>query len=260
MGGAARELAGAETAHARAAVADAWWDAAQRAGGPAGAALQAHAVEWYEKAAPGLKGLAKARVEKRLGEAAAREGWVDLLKSVDVRRATVKGEWAIDGDGLKVERGARAAKLRFAVRPAGDYRLQVEFRRPNGGDALGVYLPVGGRGVVLVVRGKEIGLDVIGGRRFYENPTARRGDFDDAGPHVLDVEVSQAAGSAEARVRVRVDGTPTVDWTGAVSTLGFDPYWTLSGPMTVGLGSWDTAFVFSRVRIREGGSGGRGAR
>src|SRR5204862_5799174 len=68
---AARELAGAETADAQASLGDGWWEMAQRsAGGPVKSAMLAHAADWYAKAAPNLDGLAKAKVEKRIDEAA----------------------------------------------------------------------------------------------------------------------------------------------------------------------------------------------
>lgn len=71
---AGKELAGASDAEAQAGIGDAWWDLAQGTTGPNKGAIQAHAVEWYKKAAPELKALAKAKVEKRIGDAAKGSG------------------------------------------------------------------------------------------------------------------------------------------------------------------------------------------
>jgi hypothetical protein len=67
---ATKSLAGATDAAARAAIGDAWWDAAQ--GKPAEKAeLTAAAVYWYQAAVGSLTGLNKTRIEKRLTDAAA---------------------------------------------------------------------------------------------------------------------------------------------------------------------------------------------
>jgi hypothetical protein len=61
------ELDGPSGAEAQAKVGDAWWDLAGKRSGDA-AALRKHAAAWYEKAMPGLAGLPKLKVEKRLKE------------------------------------------------------------------------------------------------------------------------------------------------------------------------------------------------
>jgi hypothetical protein len=67
-----REPANAElhcppTAAARAAVADRWWDAAERETGLAQQMIRRHAVAYYRAALPGLTGLAKTKAQKRIG-------------------------------------------------------------------------------------------------------------------------------------------------------------------------------------------------
>lgn len=66
-----RSLAAPATADEQAALGDAWWQASEAASTKRKAELQAAARYWYEKALPGLSGLAKATIEKRLAEAAA---------------------------------------------------------------------------------------------------------------------------------------------------------------------------------------------
>ncbi len=61
-----KELAGPTEAADQGKLADGWWDAAEHQREPAKAHLQAHAVEFYRRAAPSLKGLAKAQAESRI--------------------------------------------------------------------------------------------------------------------------------------------------------------------------------------------------
>ncbi len=63
---AARELASPSEPSAQAKLGDAWWDLAAARKKEEGKALMRHAGDWYRKAQPGLAGLDKTKVEKRL--------------------------------------------------------------------------------------------------------------------------------------------------------------------------------------------------
>ncbi len=67
-----RELTPPTEAEEQAKLADAWWDVTETQDADAKDQLQARALFWYDKALPGLSGLSKARVEKRLQDLAAR--------------------------------------------------------------------------------------------------------------------------------------------------------------------------------------------
>lgn len=236
-------------------VADGWWDFAGKQNDAATrAAARAHAVALYAGAVDGSVGLRKAQVERRLADAAAEgggEAWVDLLKRADVERGVVRGQWTVADGALRAAAGARPAQFRLPVRPAGDYRLQVEVERPAGGDAFAVYLPVGEQGVLLVLKPQQIGLDLVDGRRFDVNETARTGEFGDTGKHVLDVSVTRVA--RDVAIAVRVDGKASFEWRGSPAKLSVRSDWAMAGPATLGFGAWDTAFVISGARVREGG-------
>jgi hypothetical protein len=68
-----RDLGQPEGAAARLALANGWWEAAEKGAGAAKARLQERATYWYEQALPGLTGLSKVAAEKRL-EAARSAG------------------------------------------------------------------------------------------------------------------------------------------------------------------------------------------
>jgi hypothetical protein len=95
-----QELQKPETPDGQVAIADGWWDASAAAAGPQKAAMQAHAAEWYERAAPGLKSLTKARVEKRLEQArlTAVAGGETGTRTVPRAGGDIIVEALIDGD------------------------------------------------------------------------------------------------------------------------------------------------------------------
>ncbi len=68
-----RELAKPAGAKEQVALADAWWALAEKDSALGKTALQARARHWYSRAAPGLSGLEKIRVEKNLATQAAAE-------------------------------------------------------------------------------------------------------------------------------------------------------------------------------------------
>ncbi len=63
---ATRELAGPVAPEAQLALADAWWGIAAQQGALMQRQVEAHAAEWYTKAAAGLKGLSRTKAERRL--------------------------------------------------------------------------------------------------------------------------------------------------------------------------------------------------
>jgi hypothetical protein len=70
-----RDLSGADSSEESAALADAWWEVAERKGMSAGeqASVRAHAARWYRRAQPGATGLLTLKIEQRLVEAGGRQ-------------------------------------------------------------------------------------------------------------------------------------------------------------------------------------------
>jgi hypothetical protein len=234
-------------------LADRWWAAAAKEKGLAQRQMRRHAARWYESALPNLTGLAKAKAEKRLNEirsapSASNTEWVDLLKLVKPERDAAAGKWAFEGAALQVSRGTGPARISIAAEPGKNYELQVEFQRPAGGDAFGVYLPLGGNGVMLLVRPKQIGLDTVDGKRFDENHTTKTGEFGDSKKHLLDISVS--SDGKDARIVVLFDGKQQIDWSGPASKLEANDGWAFPGATALGLGSWDTSFTVSAARLK----------
>ncbi len=70
---AVKELRGVSSAEDRAALGDGWWELASACEGTAQKRLQGRAEYWYRQALPGLTGLVKDRVEKRIAETTQNE-------------------------------------------------------------------------------------------------------------------------------------------------------------------------------------------
>ena len=65
---AAMELKRPASSTEQAKLGDDWWDLAEKQEGVTRLQMQQRAAYWYQKAMPGLSGLTKAKVEKRLGQ------------------------------------------------------------------------------------------------------------------------------------------------------------------------------------------------
>jgi hypothetical protein len=102
-------------AEAQVRLGDGWWDLAGKAMGRTKAQLLARAVYWYEQAVPQLKGLAKARVEKRLQEVAALVPQGPVLKpgGFGGRSEAARERLLRDGGGTKESEAAVALGLQW---------------------------------------------------------------------------------------------------------------------------------------------------
>jgi hypothetical protein len=102
-------------AEAQVRLGDGWWDLAGKAMGRAKAPMLARAVYWYEQAVPQLKGLAKARVEKRLQEAVAIAPQGPALKpgGLGGRGEAARERLLREGGGTKESEAAVALGLQW---------------------------------------------------------------------------------------------------------------------------------------------------
>jgi hypothetical protein len=96
---------------AQAGVGDGWWALSEKAEGLAKSQIQAHAIEWYRKALPGLEGLKKKAVESRI-EAKAKAAETALSSPGSALGRTFAmalnnlSEWNIQKGKWSVSKGA----------------------------------------------------------------------------------------------------------------------------------------------------------
>jgi hypothetical protein len=126
---AAAELGGAAGGpDAMVQTADGWWSAHETLPAPAKGNVQAHAAKLYRQALPALKGLAKAKVEKRLEAVASAEAegagpWVEILGKMGAKPAQVR-------DGVVVLNANERLTTPETVRPP----IAIKVVMQSGGD------------------------------------------------------------------------------------------------------------------------------
>jgi len=251
---------------AEAVLGDLWWDLARKYQGDDREAILAHAGTWYEKAAAGLpNGLLQTKVNKRLDELAGTEKpgrttgggnvlpgrWVDLFRWVDVQRDSVQGRWLPTPAGLAVASGP-ANRLMLPVEIQGDYDLEVAFTRTAGDDMIGLVLPVASTSCLTFVSGwsgRFRGIELVNGQGGNNNEATRRpGTVVDRQRYTLLVSVR--TDGTNARIDGRVNGQPSISWSGPVASLMAPGGWGIPQANRPALGANQSTMVFHSARLR----------
>lgn len=177
---------------------------------------------------------------------------LDLLALVDLKQDTVAGEWKWKDKRL-FSPGTGDARVQFPVRPSGDYKLTVKFKRPQDGGGPILCLPVGDKHVNFALDaygGKFTALEAIDGA--YVDSPANPSQI--KGKHV----VTDKSHSLEATVRMKgdtatiivdLDGKRLLEWTGKPGRFSLHPAWRLKDDRQVGLRSWQP-FEFEAAQLR----------
>jgi len=122
---AVRELQGAADAEAQAALADQWWDLADKEADAAKKRLRQRAGYWYRQALAGAADTQKARLEKRLMEA-------DPTEAAALRKAKDKDKEEIMAAAAQQKARARAAKKPIAFTFTDEATIKKNWRLPQG--------------------------------------------------------------------------------------------------------------------------------
>ena len=260
--------------------ADAWWELADVQTDESKEQLARHAGQLYKVALPKLSaGLRKALVERRLEELAApkrvvaetvsqqsekapREPLrpevlplgrvVDLLPLVDIKRDSTGGFWEWKGDVLVTSQPKKNATVLLPAAAEGDYRLEAQFTRTSGQDAVAMIVPVGGNLCLMTFSessGKvsRLGVDVKLSRSERESKIrVEPGDLTNNQKHAVSVLV-RLRGDV-ATIQVSLDGEPYFFWSGdpkAVSANG----WPMPPVKQFAIGT-NESVTFHSVRLR----------
>lgn len=221
---------------------DAWYDAAQSAKAAQKSELLTGANHWYTLAAPGLSGLPKARVDKRLAETAtampARKipatnlpspgvsnnaaseapagATIDVLSMIDPILHARDGSWSREGAAVVSAGGARV-NLEFPLRPTPTYRIEAIVEQHDGLEFLAFGILVVDHDVVVYLdrrAGKALGSAFVNGKVAHENEIKLdRLVFTPNKPARIVIAVSPTS------VRVDCDGAKVIDWSGDAATL-----------------------------------------
>jgi hypothetical protein len=175
--------------------------------------------------------------------------WVDVLKSVDLKKRGATGKWQRREKELVVAAVDDPARLPLCTAPRGAYDVKVEFTRTDGDGTVGVILPVGTRQCLVAVNfaGGPSGIDMIDGRRASQNDSAFPGAL--ANDRRYTLEITVRPDPDEASVTANLDGRPLVFYRGPASSLALHKEWALPSRTSLGLAA-QADVVFHRVEVR----------
>ncbi len=176
------------------------------------------------------------------------DGKVDLLKLLDLKKDAVAGDWKLDG-GKLVSPGLTFARVQVPYVPPREYDLTVVAEREEDPNSVAVGLAVGEQQFLAILEGKRdsefrSGLDMVGGKPFYDNETTVKGRLlPDRGTFRIVCSVR------EKRVTVAVDGKKAIDWPADPKKLSLFKDWKLPRRDTLFLGSWSNVVTFHRLEL-----------
>lgn len=232
-----KELAKPEGPAALAEAGDEWHDAAEKEKvGAHRRRYLSRARHWYDLAWPGLTGLARAKVDKRLQEMekeTAGRGGIDLLKLVDLAKDTLQGQWTPQGSALAT---GGFSRLRIPYLPPEEYDLKVTISWVlQGGAGAIVGLVGGGKQFLFGIdawNNQLSGLEIIDRRTGDQNDTTYRGRLladDSPKPFLISVR--------RTRVTVQCDGKKIIDWPADWSKITLRPNWAMPETEALFIGS-----------------------
>jgi len=168
----------------------------------------------------------------------------DPMATADAEKDAVRGTWR-QADGQLVSAHEPYARLQLRAEPKGSYRFETQFTR-IGGDCIAVVFPVGNTSALLVISGwagKVSGIAFIDGKDADRNATTRDGKISNNRKHTLQLAV-RLLDAQRARIAVRLDGEPYLDWEGKRASLTPDRSWRLRRPDSLGIGAYNANVVF----------------
>jgi len=185
---------------------------------------------------------------------------IDLIKLIDATEHSVAGTWSKVDGGLRSGVG-RIHRIRPPVRPQGDYRLSVSFKRLKGNDSMNLILPVGGRQIGFVPggwphKGGNISaLIQYKNEVFKGNPTVRR-DFKIITNTLYHVEATVKIKGQQADIDITLDGQPFIGWSGYIGDLSLPLWGQLGNPKAIGLCTGPNTMIhFEKATLELLGSG-----
>lgn len=255
---AGKELAFPLPAADRAALADGWYDLAEKEKSPLRRSqLLGHAKAVYESALPDAVALVRAKIEKRLKEletSGARTGAatapIDLLKRVDFAKDSIKGTWQRGGKGLVSPLDA-CARIHLPYAPPDEYDLLVTVARKDKTDST----DAGGFYIGLVRQDKHFGVEIdsgcrrsmihlMGGQQESAPGAYVRGSWlGDGRSHRIVYRLRKN------RVEVRIDDKSVLDWSADFSKVWVAPEWSPRDPRLLLVGSCLAAFEIKQMTL-----------
>ncbi|OYV86038.1 MAG: hypothetical protein B7Z73_12460 [Planctomycetia bacterium 21-64-5] len=185
-------------------------------------------------------------IESRLPDAAGPP--VDLLKSIDLKRDVVDGEWKL-ADGVLHAPGTHGTRVPLPLDAPDEYTLTVVAESEPEIMDISVLLPVGGKQVMSVIDGfggVTSGLQVVNGWRADSNPSYRwrcARMFERARPNTLVYIVRRTS------LRVLRDGAEVIRWSGNPAGFSIADGWKVPNHRRIALEAYETPYRVTKLEL-----------
>ncbi|HLX60059.1 MAG TPA: hypothetical protein VKX17_02135 [Planctomycetota bacterium] len=237
----------------QAALGDAWWTLAEKAGDKDDKALfRSRAASWYEKSLESLTGLARTKVEKRVEEMAgiSKGKTVDLLKVVNPAKDSVKGGWKIEGGALICNMAAQDGRIRLPATCDTEYDFHAVFKRTSnesGGD-IGFFLVHFKQQLLLTLSGygnSLAGIHKINGSFLKENETRTENSLRNNVPYDLKVQVRRKS------IRVLLNDKQLLNYKFEGARFSLHDSWKLPDLKSFGIFCFNCEAQFQTIEFTE---------
>ena len=171
---------------------------------------------------------------------------INLLRLIDAKRDTVRGDWIIK-DGALI--GDNNATLRIPYQPPEEYDFRIEFTRISGTGSIGQMLSAAGASFTWIMAAngnKDCGIEQIDHKRAWENHT-----------HISDPKVLENGRRYTSIVHIRkrgisveVEGRTIAQHETDFSDMTPFFRWDI-GRNCLGVGSWDAKTAFHAIELIE---------
>jgi hypothetical protein len=247
---AGKELAFPTQTADRVALADGWYDLAEKEKSPLRKSqLFAHSKGIYEGALVDAPGLLRSKVEKRLSDLEQQDvtGSVNLLRLIDPKLDGVSGQWKFE-NGTLVCGSAVLTRLQIPYLPPEEYDLTAQVARRSGADVVTLGLVAGGVQFQVSIdansgQGGMTFLEILDGAKVDGNPTLTRGVLMLTGtdPHTVVCSVRKKG------VTVTVDSKKVIAWEGDYHRFSLNPSWKVPNNRCLFIGTWEVDLRVTRL-------------
>ncbi|MFT5470115.1 MAG: tRNA A-37 threonylcarbamoyl transferase component Bud32 [Verrucomicrobiales bacterium] len=185
------------------------------------------------------------------------DGWVDMLKDLDLEAGTIVGEWQLrDLNLVRRDAGIGFPRFEFPQVSGPNYDLEFTVSLPRRVEDIMINLPVAGTvGVFhLAAMTNKTAISPLDGNLLTTpgNPTERKSPLVVETRHKVEIRVRSK--DTAVAINAKIDGEVFVDWTGIASQLGENRRWESRDPSKIALGA-AAAAIFSDVRFRPAPAG-----
>jgi len=173
--------------------------------------------------------------------------WIDLLKQIETNRQVVAGQWRKSDNELLVE-AAQGARLELPYKPPEEYDFEVTFTRHSGTDSIALHFVAGSGQASFDIDGwgeHLAGIQNIDERTIKDNSSrVENQQLTNGRTYTAMVRVRRG------RVDAFLDGKQLTSYEGDGSNLSMLDLWMLPNSQVLGIGAYNSATTFHRIRVR----------